>query len=510
MARTRKVGIPSGGTTGQVLKKTTAEDYATEWGAGGGGGLGDVVGPGSSTNGAVVLYDGVTGKLIKNSTILPTTVGIAIANLANPSAVRFIRINADNSVTARTAAEMLSDLGGGGGGTWGSITGTLSAQTDLQTALDLKANLASPTFTGVLTTPVINEGKWTDIASAATTDLGAANGNYGDVTGTTTITAFGTVQAGTRRIVRFTAILTITYNATSLILPGAVSINTAVNDVAEFISLGSGNWRCTNYQTSSNLSSFISLTDTPVSYALQTEKVASVNSAATALEFIATTSFAATDFGSQTFLGLTDTPATFAAHAGKVASVNSGATALEFIATLDISQYFPVGVQDLYIRSVEMYPTITAGCAAIASTEVTNVTFRSLDFDQTTEENSQFSWVFPRNWDRGVIAVNVYWTAASGSGGVAIGIKGIALSDDDPLSGSFGTEITVTDTLITANDVHLTGYTANVTIGGTPIDADLIIINIARKVANGSDTLTADMKLMGVSIKFTLDAAVAE
>ncbi len=31
--------------------------------------------------------------------------------------------------------------GGGGGGTWGSITGTLSSQTDLQNALDLKANL---------------------------------------------------------------------------------------------------------------------------------------------------------------------------------------------------------------------------------------------------------------------------------------------------------------------------------------------------------------------------------
>lgn len=31
--------------------------------------------------------------------------------------------------------------GGGGGGTWGSITGTLSAQTDLQAALDAKANV---------------------------------------------------------------------------------------------------------------------------------------------------------------------------------------------------------------------------------------------------------------------------------------------------------------------------------------------------------------------------------
>jgi hypothetical protein len=35
-----------------------------------------------------------------------------------------------------------------GGGTWGSITGTLSSQTDLQSALDAKAPLASPTFTG--------------------------------------------------------------------------------------------------------------------------------------------------------------------------------------------------------------------------------------------------------------------------------------------------------------------------------------------------------------------------
>lgn len=35
-----------------------------------------------------------------------------------------------------------------GGGTWGSITGTLSNQTDLQTALNAKAPLANPSFTG--------------------------------------------------------------------------------------------------------------------------------------------------------------------------------------------------------------------------------------------------------------------------------------------------------------------------------------------------------------------------
>jgi hypothetical protein len=36
---------------------------------------------------------------------------------------------------------------------WGDITGTLSSQTDLQTALDLKAPLASPALTGVPTAP---------------------------------------------------------------------------------------------------------------------------------------------------------------------------------------------------------------------------------------------------------------------------------------------------------------------------------------------------------------------
>lgn len=46
-------------------------------------------------------------------------------------------------------------LGGGGGGggaaTWGTITGTLSAQTDLQAALDAKLNLTGGTLTGLLT-----------------------------------------------------------------------------------------------------------------------------------------------------------------------------------------------------------------------------------------------------------------------------------------------------------------------------------------------------------------------
>ena len=49
-----------------------------------------------------------------------TTVGQALMTLANPGAIRFPRVNADNSVTLRDAASFLSDIGGGAGTPAGS------------------------------------------------------------------------------------------------------------------------------------------------------------------------------------------------------------------------------------------------------------------------------------------------------------------------------------------------------------------------------------------------------
>ncbi len=89
-----------------------------------------------------------------------------------------------------------------------------------------------------------------DVASATSTPIGAATGKFVNVTGTVTITSFDTVAAGIERVVRFTGALLLTYNGTSLILPGAANITTAANDTAVFVSLGSGNWRCLRYSRS--------------------------------------------------------------------------------------------------------------------------------------------------------------------------------------------------------------------------------------------------------------------
>jgi hypothetical protein len=106
----------------------------------------------------------------------------------------------------------------------------------------------SVTATLTMTSAAFNEAVRVDVASATTTDIGAAASNYVRVTGTTTITALGTIASGVRRKVVFGGILTLTHNATSLILPTGANITTAAGDCAEFESEGSGNWRCTSYQ----------------------------------------------------------------------------------------------------------------------------------------------------------------------------------------------------------------------------------------------------------------------
>jgi microcystin-dependent protein len=67
------------------------------------------------------------------------------------------------------------------------------------------------------------------LASAATADIGGQTAFFVEISGTTTITSFGTNYNGPR-FLRFTGAVTITYNATSLILPGAASITTAAGD----------------------------------------------------------------------------------------------------------------------------------------------------------------------------------------------------------------------------------------------------------------------------------------
>lgn len=131
------------------------------------------------------------------------------------------------------------------GATWATIGtvngGTITGITDLAIADGGTGQSTAYAAKDALTV------KGADVASASTTDIGAATGQYLHITGTTGITALGTKTAGVVRKVVFDAALTLTHNGTSLILPSGANITTAAGDTAEFISEGAGNWRCQRY-----------------------------------------------------------------------------------------------------------------------------------------------------------------------------------------------------------------------------------------------------------------------
>lgn len=85
--------------------------------------------------------------------------------------------------------------------------------------------------------------KGSDIASAASIDPGALQGYSHDVTGTTNISALGTVAAGIVKVLKFEGVLNVVHNATSLILKYGQNHLTTDGDVIAFMSEGSGNWR---------------------------------------------------------------------------------------------------------------------------------------------------------------------------------------------------------------------------------------------------------------------------
>lgn len=107
-------GLPSTGTTGQILTKTaTGSEWADKY-------------PSSGTTGQV-LTKTATGEAWEDVYGLPAggTTGQVLTK---------------NSSTDGDASWQTPQSGGG---TWGSITGTLSDQTDLQNALNAKANVSA-------------------------------------------------------------------------------------------------------------------------------------------------------------------------------------------------------------------------------------------------------------------------------------------------------------------------------------------------------------------------------
>ena len=124
---------------------------------------------------------------------------------------------------------------------WGTFTGTLADQADLQAALALRLAKTGGTMGGQLNlAPILN------LAVATTPAIGAADCNTINITGSGgPITGFDSIASGAVRTLVFAGVVTLTHHATNLILPNGANITTAAGDVLQFTSLGDGHWKCT-------------------------------------------------------------------------------------------------------------------------------------------------------------------------------------------------------------------------------------------------------------------------
>ena len=92
--------------------------------------------------------------------------------------------------------------------------------------------------------------KGADVASATALAV-LTDGNYFDVTGTTTVTSINTTGgAGTLIKLHFDGAVILTHHSTDLILAGAANFTTEAGDEVEFVEYASGDYRMTGWSLS--------------------------------------------------------------------------------------------------------------------------------------------------------------------------------------------------------------------------------------------------------------------
>ncbi len=157
--------------------------------------------------------------------------GATVRSDINSLAAAAVSLNSGGSAPSTTYAYML----------WADTTAGVLKQRNA-------ANSAWQTLCP-LVTRLMHAGTEGTIASATTTDLGSVVANYMQVTGTTTITSFGSSASTDNPLyfLRFSGALQLTHNGTSLVLPTAANITTAAGDFLIALYRGSGNWTVLNY-----------------------------------------------------------------------------------------------------------------------------------------------------------------------------------------------------------------------------------------------------------------------
>lgn len=149
-------------------------------------------------------------------------------------------------------------------------------------------------------------------------------------------------------------------------------------------------------------------------------------------------------------------------------------------------------------------PTTTAGCASVTTVEAgtNDIDYDVIDFDKATDENAFCNIPMPDSYDGGVIQFQFIWTAAAGTAAqtVVMELSGRSLANDDAVDQAVGTAVEVSDALIATGDVHISDWSGDVTLAGTPAGGQWWHLELMRDVSE--DNLDADARIIAVKIRY--------
>lgn len=208
-------------------------------------------------------------------------------------------------------------------------------------------------------------------------------------------------------------------------------------------------------------------------------------------------------YGSDTRLSDARTPAT---HASSHAAGQADAITPSAIGAM------PHGPQHFWIGAGAMAPRTTAGAAPGKREYATNDTIADYyAFDSASEEGVSFNCVMPDDWDRGTLKFKFVWdadTGASANDGVTWGVSVQAISNGDPMDSAFGASVDTDDLVIGVGYKHDV-TSAAVTVSGTPALGDLILFEFTRVVGDAHDDMAEDALLLGVQVQYTVLSTAA-
>ena len=166
------------------------------------------------------------------------------------------------------------------------------------------------------------------------------------------------------------------------------------------------------------------------------------------------------------------------------------------------------GTETMYVPATAMYAESTNGAEATQTVLTAgNPELKAFDFDTSTAEAVQFNVCFPKSWDAGTVTFQTFWSASAtdtGTGGFTL--AGCSVASDVDYDLAFGTAVANTALAAsgTQDDLMVNVVSGAVTIASVADDTNTIF-RLVRDT--GTDTNTGDLRLVGVKIFYTTDAA---